>query len=386
MIRRKLQLPAKPKESFFLWGPRQSGKSMLLGATYPDAVWYDLLKTDLYVRLLEKPSLLREELLYAQGEKKAGFAVIDEVQKIPALLDEVHWLIENAGFVFGLCGSSARKVRRGHANLLGGRAVRYELFGFVSEEIGPGFDLVRMINQGYLPRHYLSASYARLVRSYINDYLKEEIAAEALVRNLPVFSSFLSAAALSDTQLVNYSTIARECGVSAPAVKEYFQILIDTMLGRFLDAYRKRPKRRVIGASKFYFSDVGVVNHLAKRGRLTPGSELFGKAFENWVFHELSAHRIYSDLYYDLRYWRLASGIEVDFVVNDMELAIETKSSPRIHSDHLRGLREIIKDHPELKRRIVVSLEERARKTEDGIEILPYSVFIKQLWAGVIIK
>ena len=386
MIRRQLQLPAKPKESFFLWGPRQSGKSMLLGATYPDAVWYDLLKTDLYVRLLEKPSLLREELLYAQGEKKAGFAVIDEVQKIPALLDEVHWLIENAGFVFALCGSSARKVRRGHANLLGGRAVRYELFGFVSEEIGPGFDLVRMINQGYLPRHYLSASYARLVRSYINDYLKEEIAAEALVRSLPVFSSFLSAAALSDTQLVNYSTIARECGVSAPAVKEYFQILIDTMLGRFLDAYRKRPKRRVIGASKFYFSDVGVVNHLAKRGRLTPGSELFGKAFENWVFHELSAHRVYSDLYYDLRYWRLASGIEVDFVVNDMELAIETKSSPRIHSDHLRGLREIIKDHPKLKRRILVSLEERARKTEDGIEILPYSVFIKQLWAGVIIK
>jgi predicted AAA+ superfamily ATPase len=386
MIQRKLQLPTQPKESFFLWGPRQSGKSMLLGATYPDAVWYDLLKTDRYVRLLERPSLLREELLYAQGEKKAGFAVIDEVQKIPALLDEVHWLIEHAGFVFGLCGSSARKVRRGHANLLGGRAVRYELFGFVSEEIGPEFDLVRMINQGYLPRHYLSPSSIRLVRSYINDYLKEEIAAEALVRNLPAFSSFLSAAALSDTQLVNYSTIARECGVSAPAVKEYFQILIDTMLGRFLDAYCKRPKRRVIGASKFYFSDVGVVNHLAKRGKLTPGSELFGKAFENWVFHELSAHRVYTDLYYDLGYWRLASGIEVDFVVNDMELVIETKSSSRIHADHLRGLREIIKDHPKIKRRIVVSLEERARKTEDGIEILPYSVFIKQLWAGVIIK
>lgn len=386
MIRRTLQLPTQPRESFFLWGPRQSGKSMLLGATYPDAAWYDLLKTDLYVRLLERPSLLREELLYAQSEKNAGFAVIDEVQKIPALLDEVHWLIEHAGFVFGLCGSSTRKVRRGHANLLGGRAVRYELFGFVSEEIGPGFDLVRMVNQGYLPRHYLSTSSARLIRSYINDYLKEEIAAEALVRNLPTFSSFLSAAALSDTQLVNYSTIARDCGVSAPAVKEYFYIVIDTMLGRFLDAYRKRPKRRVIGASKFYFADVGIVNHLAKRGRLTPGSELFGKAFENWVFHELSAHRVYSDLYYDLSYWRLASGIEVDFVINDMELAIETKASSRIHADHLRGLREVIKDHPKIKRRIVVSLEERARKTEDGIEILPYSVFAKQLWAGAIVN
>src|SRR3990167_8843839 len=149
MIQRKLQLPAKPQESFFLWGPRQSGKSMLLKADYPSALWYDLLKTDLYVRLLEKPSLLREELLFAQSEKKANFVVIDEIQKIPALLDEVHWLIENAGFVFGLCGSSARKVRRGHANLLGGRAVRYKLFGFVSEEIGSSFDLVRMINQGY---------------------------------------------------------------------------------------------------------------------------------------------------------------------------------------------------------------------------------------------
>ncbi|MBI4313386.1 MAG: ATP-binding protein [Candidatus Omnitrophica bacterium] len=388
MIKRKLSLPANPKESFFLWGPRQSGKSMLLKTDYPNAVWYDLLKTDLYIRLLEKPSILREELLFAsaQSKGKAGFVVIDEIQKIPALLDEVHWLIENAALVFGLCGSSARKVRRGHANLLGGRAVRYELFGFVSGEIGPEFDLVRMINHGYLPRHYLSPSPQRLIRSYVNDYLKEEIAAEALVRNLPAFSSFLSAAALSDTELVNYATIARECGISAPAVKEYFQILIDTMLGRFLEAWRKRPKRRVIGAPKFYFSDVGVVNCLAKRGEIAPGAELFGKAFENWVFHELCAHRSYSEMDYSLSYWRLASGIEVDFIVGDMELAIEAKSSSRITSDHLRGLREIIKDHPRLKRRVIVSLEERPRRTEDGIEILPHSVFTKQLWSDELVE
>lgn len=385
MIKRKLQLPSQPDESFFLWGPRQSGKSMLLKADYPDAIWYDLLKTDLYARLTEKPSLLREELLFAQSEKKVNFVVIDEIQKIPALLDEVHWLIENTKFVFGLCGSSARKVRRGHANLLGGRAVRYELFGFVSEELGSQFDLVRMINQGCLPRHYLSASYERLVRSYVNDYLKEEIAAEALVRNLPAFSNFLAATALSDAKLVNYATIARDCGISGPAVKEYFQILIDTMLGRFLEAYRKRPKRRVIGAPKFYFSDVGVVNYLAKRGKLEPGSELFGKAFENWVFHELCAHRAYSGIDYDLTYWRLASGIEVDFIAGDMELAIEAKSSARITSDHLSGLREIVKDQPKLKKRILISLEERARKTEDGIEILPYSVFTQHLWSGTLI-
>jgi len=386
MIKRKLQLPAKPEESFFLWGPRQSGKSMLLKADYPDAIWYDLLKTDLFVRLLEKPSLLREELLYAQAKGNFNFVVIDEIQKIPALLDEVHWLIENAGFVFGLCGSSARKVRRGHANLLGGRAVRYELFGFVSEELGSQFDLVRMINHGYLPRHYLSASCERLVRSYVNDYLKEEIAAEALVRNLPAFSDFLTAAALSDTELVNYATIARDCGISGPAVKEYFQILTDTMLGRFLDAYRKRPKRRVIGAPKFYFSDVGVVNYLAKRGKIAPGSELFGKAFENWVFHELCAHRAYRGADYDLSYWRLASGIEVDWIVGDMEVAVEAKSSARITSGHLQGLRELMKDHPKLKRRVVVSLEDRARQTEDDIEILPYAVFVKQLWANALIS
>lgn len=386
MIKRRLQLPAQPEESFFLWGPRQSGKSMLLKADYPDAIWYDLLKTDLYVRLLEKPSLLREELPFAQAEKKTNFVVIDEIQKIPALLDEVHWLIENAGFVFGLCGSSARKVRRGHANLLGGRAIRYELFGFVSEEIGSNFDLAKMLNQGYLPKHYLTSAHERLVRSYVNDYLKEEIAAEALVRNLPTFSNFLAAAALSDTELINYATIARDCGVSGPAVKEYFQILIDTMLGRFLEAYRKQPKRRVIGAPKFYFSDVGVVNYLAKRGRLAPGSELFGKAFENWVFHELCAHRAYSGMDYDLSYWRLASGIEVDFIVGDMNLAIEAKSCARVTTDHLQGLREIIKDHPKLKRRVLISLEDRPRKTEDGIEILPYSIFTQYLWSGALIQ
>ena len=384
MIHRQLKLQAHPKESFFLWGPRQSGKSMLLKKLYPDAIWYDLLKTDLYIRLIEKPSLLREELLHARSGRKGGFVIIDEIQKIPALLDEVHWLIENAGFVFGLCGSSARKVRRGHANLLGGRAVRHELFGFVSAELWTGFDLMRMINHGCLPRHYLNPSYEKLVRSYVNDYLKEEIAAEGLVRNLPAFSNFLAAAALSDTELINYSTIARECGISAPAVKEYFQILVDTLLARYLEAYRKRPKRRVIGSPKFYFSDVGVVNALAKRGKLVPGSELFGKAFENWVFHELCAHRVYSGLEYDLSYWRLASGIEVDFIVGDMEIAIEVKSSSKIVSDHLRNLREIIKDHPKLKRRIVVSLEERPRKTEDGIEILPYFLFAKNLWSNAL--
>lgn len=386
MLTRKLALPAQPKESFFLWGPRQSGKSMLLKSRYPEAKWFDLLQTDQYLELRDKPSLLREQLLYESQQAKSNLVVIDEIQKVPMLLDEVHWLIENTNYVFGLCGSSARKVRAGHANLLGGRAIRHELFGLVSAEIGADFDLIRMLNQGYLPRHYLSDTHTDLVRSYINDYLKEEIAAEALVRNLPAFSQFLKAASLSDTELVNYASIARECGVSAPAVKEYFQILIDTMLAKFLDAYQKKPKRRVIGASKFYFSDVGVVNHLAKRGKLEPGADLFGKAFENWIFHELSAHSAYSNLYYDLAYWRLASGLEVDFIVNDMELAIEAKSSSKITSDHLRGLRALAEDHPKVKRRILVSLEKQSRRTEDGIELMSYKEFVKLLWSNELIK
>ena len=231
------------------------------------------------------------------------------------------------GCTLALCGSSARKVKRGQANLLGGRAVRYELYGLIAREIGRDFNLDRMLNHGYLPRIYESDRPQRLLNAYVADYLREEVAAEDLTRNLPIFSEFLNVAVLSDAELVNFSTIALDCGVSSHTIKGYFQILEDTLLGRWLPAYTKRPKRRVITAPKFYFADVGMVNHLAKRGGLQAGSELYGKAFENWVFHELSAHNAYSETFATLSYWRLASGIEVDFIVNDMQLAIEAKAS-----------------------------------------------------------
>jgi len=303
MLQRSLSLPASPKESFFLWGARQVGKSSLLHARYPTARRIDLLLTEEFVRYTERPGLLRDEL---RDEPRGTLTIIDEVQKVPALLDEVHWLIENRKLVFALCGSSARKLRRGHANLLGGRAERYELSGLVSEGLGPPADLVRMAIRGVLPRHYLSESPARLMRAYVDDYLKEEIAAEALVRNLPAFSGFLRAAAIGDTEPVNFTNIARECGVSSPTVKEYYRILVDTLMGRFLPAYTRRPKRRVIQAPKFYFSDVGVVSQLAKRGVVATGSELFGKALENLVHHELCAYREYRTRSWDLSYWRLA--------------------------------------------------------------------------------
>jgi predicted AAA+ superfamily ATPase len=183
---------------------------------------------------------------------------------------------------------------------------------------------------------------------------------------------------LSDGQLVNDSTIARDCDVSAYTVREYFQILVDTLLGRFLPAYRKRPKRRVIQSPKFYFADVGIVNHLARRGPLEPGGELFGKAFESWVFHELSAYRAYRGFFFELAYWRLASGIEVDFVVDDLAVAIEAKATGRVHAEHLRGLRELAAEHP-VRPRVVVSLDERARRTDDGIAILPWKRFAEAL-------
>jgi uncharacterized protein len=379
MIERRLALPKSGSETFFLWGPRQTGKSTLLKATYPKAHWVDLLKSEEYRRYLEHPEWLRAEL---PEEGPMPFVVIDEIQKLPALLDEVHWLHENRGVRFALSGSSARKVRRGHANLLGGRAIRYELHGLTSSELGGSWDLTRMINHGYLPRMYESARPKRLLRAYVADYLKEEIAAEGLVRNLPAFSQFLSIASLSDAEPVNFSTIARECGVSSETVRGYFEILEDTLLASWLPAYRKRPKRRVVASPKFYFADVGVVNVLAKRSDLQPGSELYGKAFENWCHHELRAYCAYSECAAELSYWRLATGGEVDFIVNDMELAIEAKSAAKITADHLKGLRKLAEDHPRVKRRLVVCRESKMRRTDDGIELVPASVFASMLWRG----
>jgi predicted AAA+ superfamily ATPase len=296
MFARAIELPPPGSETFFLWGPRQTGKSTLLHRAYPNAYWIDLLRSEEYRRYLQRPELLREEL----AARPTDQVVIDEVQKVPALLDEVHWLLENSAVQFALCGSSARRVKRGGANLLGGRAVRRELFGLTVKEIGRDADISRLLNHGYLPRSYLSDRPDRLLNAYVSHYLREEVAAEALVRNVPAFAEFLTIAALSDTEPVNFTNIARETGVSSHTVKSYFEILVDTLLGRWLPAYRKRPKRRVAAAPKFYFADVGVVNHLARRGRVAPGSELYGKAFENWVHHELTAYNSYSDSYAQL--------------------------------------------------------------------------------------
>ena len=377
-----LTLPLSDSETCFLWGPRQTGKSTLLKTLYPDARRYDLLLSNEFHRLLLNPGLIREDCLAENNrslEKKMP-VIIDEVQKIPALLDEVHWLIENAGIRFILCGSSARKVKRGQANLLGGRAVRYELHPLVYPEI-TDFSLAKALNVGLLPRHYQSAHPQRLIQSYVGDYLKEEIAAEALTRNVPAFSRFLEIAALTNGELINYQNIASECGVSAPTVKEYFQILDDTLIGKKLPAFRKRAKRRLIRAPKFYFFDIGIVSYLAHRGKVEQGSELFGRALEHFIYMQIMAYSGYSELNYPISYWRTASGIEVDFVLGDHEIAIEVKSASLVGNRHLKGIRAFREEYS-AKKYIVVSMDPRPRKTADGIDILPWQVFLDRMWKG----
>ncbi len=381
MYFRELKLPASPTTSFFIWGPRQVGKTSLLRETYPLAPRINLLLSEEFAAYQSRPQLLRERVI----QNSWKFVVIDEIQKVPQLLDEIHYLIEEHRVVFAMCGSSARKVRSNHANLLGGRAMRFELMGLVSKELGENFQLQKLINRGYLPAIYDSDDYMQLQKAYCADYLKEEIFAEGLVRKLQPFSRFLEIAAIGDSEVTSFETIARDCGVSAPTVRSYFEILVDTLLGQFLPSFALRPKRRQTVSPKFYFTDVGVVNFLAQRGNLSPKSELFGKAFENWIHHELRAWLEYHKRPEQLTYWRLSSGAEVDFIIGDMACAIEAKSSEKIHRDHLKGLREIIEDYPTVGRRIVVSLEPLSRRTQDGIEILSVTDFLAKLWNDQII-
>ena len=224
----------------------------------------------------------------------------------------------------------------------------------------------------------------RLIQSYVGDYLKEEIVAEALTRNIPAFSRFLEIAALSNGEMLNFTNIARECGVSSPTVKEYFQILEDTLIGRQLPAYRKRKKRRLITSPKFYFFDLAPVIHLSRRGTIFQGSELFGRAFEHFIWMEIIAHSSYSELFYPIHFWRTSSGIEVDFILGDHEISIEVKSTTFANDSHLKGLRRF-KEEYSTRRSILVSLDLNPRRTEDNIEILPWNIFLEQLWQGNVI-
>lgn len=366
-------------DSVFLWGARQVGKSTLVKKLFPDAKIYDLLKSDEYSRLLRRPQLLREELM---SYDETNVVVIDEIQKIPALLDEVHWLIVNRGIRFVLCGSSARKLKRVGTNLLGGRALPVMLFPFVSAEI-PDFDLFRAINNGMIPRHYMVQNPQKRLEAYIGVYLKEEIQEEAVVRQLSSFNRFLDVAAQCDGEMINYTNIAQDCGVSATTIKEYFNILEQTLIGYMVPAFTLSKKRRAITTKKFYYFDVGVVNYLLNRSNLLPGSIDFGHAFEHFMIQEIIAYLSYNEKKEKLSYWRTSNGYEVDAIIGDARVAIEFKSSEEVQSKHTKGLKAFEEDFPDAKK-IIVSLD-RNKRILNGIEIIPAMEFLQMLWSGNII-
>ena len=366
-------------DSVFLWGARQVGKSTLVKKLFPDAKVYDLLKSDEYSRLLRKPQLLREELVSYDETK---IVIIDEIQKIPSLLDEVHWLIVNRGIRFILCGSSARKLKRVGTNLLGGRALPVMLFPFVSAEISD-FNLFRAINNGMIPRHYMVQNPQKRLEAYIGVYLKEEIQEEAVVRQLSSFNRFLDVAAQCDGEMINYTNIAQDCGVSATTIKEYFNILEQTLIGYMIPAFTSSKKRRAITTKKFYYFDVGVVNYLLNRSNLQPGSIDFGHAFEHFMIQEIVAYLSYYEKREKLSYWRTANGYEVDAIIGDARVAIEFKSSEEVQSKHTKGLKAFEEDFPDA-RKIIVSLDCNKRIL-NGIEVIPALKFLQMLWNGYII-
>jgi predicted AAA+ superfamily ATPase len=365
------------KKSCFLLGPRQTGKSTLLKKLFPNAYYINLLKAEYFSRYISDTASLYQEVIAANLTYK--LIIIDEIQKIPSLLNEVHLLIEE-GYFFILTGSSARKLRKGGVNLLGGRARQKFLFPLTTKEIGD-YDFLRLINFGSLPSIYLSDDPLEDLESYVATYLKEEIYAESLVRNLSAFSKFLDVAALSNSELVNFSSIASDVGVSSKTVQAYYEILNDTLIGTSLPPYEKTITRKAVTISKFYFFDVGVANFLVRRFQIETKSEMFGKAFEHLIFCELKAYLSYSNDKRPLSFWRTSNGdFEVDFIIGD-DTVIEVKGTSKVLSKHLKGINALCSERT-FKNKIIISLEPFARMLKGEILVLPYTEFFRNLWNG----
>jgi uncharacterized protein len=376
IIDRFLDLPALiEKKSHFLLGPRQTGKTSLIRQTLKNCRFYNLLELDTYLRLTRDPSVIRAEL-----SGYSGVVVIDEIQKLPILLDEVQLLIEESNIRFLLTGSSARKLRREGVNLLGGRARTLRMHSLTAWELGEHFDLLRAINFGLLPSIYFSDDPKEDLRSYSGEYLKEEIAAEGLTRNVPAFSRFLEIAALSNGQIINYQAVSSDAAVPRSTVQDYFSILKDTLIAEKIEPWRKTKKRKAVSKSKYYFFDVGVANHLQNISKIEPRSAQFGDAFECFIFQELSAYRDYVSKG-SLHYWRSESGCEVDFIL-DETIAIEVKGKSRLSRDDFTGI-NAIKEEKLMRKHIIVCCELQSR-VSDGVWILPWKEFIETLWSGTL--
>jgi len=372
-VERILDLPALlEKKSYFLLGPRQTGKTFLLHHSFKDVRVYDLLDTSIYLALNQNPGRIAQEIT-----PQDRIAVIDEIQRLPDLLNEVHRLIEAYRIRFLLTGSSARKLRRGGINLLGGRARTKYLHPFVYKELGNLFDLRRAIGRGLLPSIYFSDDPDADLKAYVGLYLQQEIVAEGLARNIPAFSRFLKVAAHCNGTIVNFTNVANDAQVARTTVYEYFEVLKDTLILYELPAWRKSKKRKPLASSKYYFFDVGVVGELQGR-RFKPGTPEFGEALETYIMHELMSYSDYVSGV-PLSYWRTTSGFEVDFIIGE-QTAVEVKAKDNVSTQDVKSLK-VLADEKCFKRYLCVSLETRMRKL-DYITILPYKNFLEALWSG----
>ena len=378
MYNRLFDFESKLDEAMFLFGARQTGKSTLLKERFKGEIYYDLLDPELRKYFKRNPNALREAL---QSKPAGTLVIIDEIQKVPELLDIVHSLMVESGLWFILSGSSARKLKKSGANTLGGRAIPETLYPLVWPEV-TDFQLDHAVQNGMIPRHYMASDATKRLKGYVEVYLNEEIREEGEVRRLDAFERFMEVAAISDGEMLNYSNIASDCGVSVKTAQSYFQILYDTLIGYEIPAYIKAIKRKVVQAPKFYYFDVGLANYLMGRHSLKRGTDDYGHAFEHLVMQEIIAYKGYNDKKDDICYWRTYDKKEVDVIIGDAKVAIEIKSSEQVKTRHKAGLRAFKEEHPEC-RLILVSLEPVTRKVED-IELIYVLDFFKMLWTGEI--
>ena len=372
---RQLSLTLPLGQSAFLWGARQTGKTTLLKEQFPNSIRFDLLDSDVMLRFLSRPRLLGDELVKYGEAAHANPIVIDEIQKVPPLLDEVHRLIEAERHSFVLCGSSARKLRRAGVNLLGGRAWGYKLYPLSWSEV-PEFDLLTAMSTGLLPGLYAQPNAQRSLGAYVSDYLTNEIFNEALVRGISSFSRFFDALPYCHGEMLNFSAIAQDCAINVKTARTYFEILVDTLIGHLIFPFRKKGKRQTISsAPKFYLFDIGVANYICGNSLSNTSGADFGRSFEHFIFLELVAANSYHDWNTRIEYWRTKHGLEVDFILGKGKVAIEVKS--RLRTGGLRAIKAF-KEEFQPERAIVVTAEPTNRVT-DGIEVLNYEYFLDQI-------
>lgn len=371
MISRLLKL--KSNESYFLFGPRGTGKSTWIQEELPNALVFDLLEDSLYQQLASNSQRLGEQI----PSTFKGTVVIDEIQKIPSLLDEVHRLIEKRKLRFLLTGSSARKLRRASVNLLAGRALEREMFPLTALELGSQFNIQHALKSGLLPKAYLGSSSQEYLKSYISTYLKIEVQQEALTRNIALFSRFLEAAAFSQASVLNISKVAEDCGIERRTVQNYFDLLEDLLLAFRIPVFQKKAKRRMVQHPKFFYFDCGVYRSLRAKGPLDAPEEIDGAALETLVLQEMRALNSYLALGYDFYFWRSSDQKEVDFVLYGERgiLAFEVKRSSRFNKQDLSALRLFLSDYPEAKGFFLYGGDQELEV--NGIQILPLKRFFQ---------